>query len=120
MNEPAFDAFVRRAANALDRRSLLGVLTGAMLTAAVDPLATDAKKKKKKKNKKDEKKDDKKQAACLQQAADCRAGSEVYCKNKHCCDDGARALCLAQRSNCCDLYAACDESGGNACIFNMV
>ena len=124
MNESTFDAFVRRTANALDRRSLLGALSGAVMMAAIDPLSTEARKGKKDKKAKRRKKREKREAACEQMELDCLAGSKVYCKEKHgtgCCPDpAAESQCLSERLTCCFLYGACKEAEGNACIFNMV
>jgi hypothetical protein len=51
MNDVTFDAYVRRAAGLLDRRTLFGGLSTALLAAGSVPVAVEAKKKGKKKRK---------------------------------------------------------------------
>ena len=99
MSEQHFDAFTRRAAQAVSRRSSLMALGGATLAAVVaKPAITDAKKNKS--NKKAKKKARKK---CKKQVGQC----ETFL--------GAQ---FPQGLQCCPFLSNCDTTQFLSCLFN--
>ena len=89
MSHVAFDAFARRAADLLDRRSLIAGLSGTLLAAGLDPFAASAKKK------------DKPQTKCKNLAKLCRQDllPDV-------CEPDEDA-CRADINACCEKAAEC-------------
>ncbi len=95
MDQITFDRYVRRIAGLLDRRSMLGGLSAALLTAAGMPLDVSAKKGKKKgKNRK----------SCKKRAGKCR---QEFLEN--CSDDDVDDTpgCENAINNCCKKAAKC-------------
>ena len=91
MSNTNFNAFVRRTAVALDRRSALGVLGGAALAAVVNPLTAGAKKPSKKK--------------CNKKENRCRATNPTDCSDF----PGQEPECVAALNRCCRFVGGtCD------------
>jgi hypothetical protein len=127
--------FARRAAETLDRRSVLGVLSAVVL-ATVAPFAADAKKGKSSKTKKKQKKKKRKQRRrkqrqnnevcasgmtgcprpeCAQAAIECRIAVTGGCEQLFTSPVDI-AACEAPRHRCCDFLAQCDEAGAFQCF----
>jgi hypothetical protein len=114
MNQMAFDAFVRRAATLLDRRSMFGGLSAVLLAASGIPHDTSAKKGKKKgKNRK----------SCKKRAGKCRQEFIENCSDNDVDDTPA---CENAINNCCKKAAKCkvkdldklfDQCGDVLCEF---
>jgi hypothetical protein len=142
MDHRVFDTFARRAATALDRRSALGIVSGAVLAIAIGQNDTEAKKDPNKKRERRERQQERREkrikkheAKCRAMANSCQGLSASYCDSTYHCPHpdepacGDNAACKAERAGCCSLYAECidnenhsschcNESAGNACLFN--
>jgi hypothetical protein len=131
MSDHVLDAFARRAAEALDRRSALGVLSGAAL-AVLTPFAGEANKKGKGKGKGKGKKKGKKKKKeqggvckagstgctpqrCQNAAIECRVAVQGGCEQLFTSEVDI-AVCVAARRACCDLLAQCKDAEANACF----
>jgi hypothetical protein len=98
MSEQSFDAFTRRAAQAVSRRQSLMALGGATLAAAAaKPSIAEAKKNKNKKAKKKAKK------KCKQQVPQCEAAV-------------AQANGIPQQIQCCQFLSNCNAGSFVQCI----
>jgi hypothetical protein len=103
MNQSTFDSFARRTANLVDRRSLFGGLSAALLTAGFVPLNAEAKKGGKGK---------KKSKACKKRVKKCRNEFLPDCEST---DDPAE--CEDFVNNCCKK--ACDSfDKATDCLFD--
>jgi hypothetical protein len=130
MDDLVFDAFSRRAAEVLHRRSVLGVLSGAAL-AALTPFAADAKKgggkdggkggkggndgKRKGKNGNGKKKG-KKGPRCKSDGNLCRASAANFCSIQFPTDPAKRDACNKAFATCCRLEDNCKRQAAQQCF----
>jgi hypothetical protein len=118
MSEQVFDAFTRKAAQAVSRRSSLAALSGAALAAGLlaTPITSAAKDNKGKKAKQKAKK------RCTQQEDQCHEAVQVFCTPAAAASaesvtaEGTPEFCKQQFSPCCEFFANCDARTGVACL----
>lgn len=107
MDNRGFDALTRRAAGALHRRAVFGVLTGAVL-AAMSPshpaLADKGGK------------DTREKKRCRKQARVCLSAVIAYCHDAFGVDTVLSVICLGALLPCCRHYKQCKEGKGDACL----
>ena len=125
MDTLTFDAVARRAARALDRRSLLGLVASSLVAGGFRPVAAckpghscggggngnnhqgggGGKNKKDKKDKK-----------CRKQATACIAAVAAYCTAQYGFDITQNNLCRLAHHECCGLYRDCKTAKADQCI----
>jgi hypothetical protein len=116
MDNQTFDALVRRAAVVRDRRSLLGLLTGALLATAGAPRGTVARIGGENNPRNDCKDKDEKQKA-RNRAHECRGRANGYCL--HLVDIGTAAACAVELEACCAFTAACLNRHARQCTLRV-
>lgn len=106
MNHVTFDAYVRRAATLLDRRSLFGGLSAALLAADFVPLAVEAKKHGKNNGKR-----------CQKRGKRCRRALPKFCEGDQECVEALRPCCghtakcnSGEARDCCRKKGFCNSS----------
>jgi hypothetical protein len=120
MSEPTFDAFTRRAAAAVSRRSSLATFGGAALAASLlAPTVNAAQNKAKKAKKKARKK-------CRNQQGQCETSVQAFCN----LPPNATAVasvsaegmptCFELLSPCCTFLSTCNASASTTCFLQFV
>ena len=102
MHQNSFDTFVRRASDLLNRRSIVGGLSGALLTLGGVPIATDARKGKHRKSK------NKKSKACKKRVKLCNSDlRDDVCEGN---DE-----CLREVGKCCKKACQSTQKAIDCC-----
>ena len=102
MTSHAWAMVIRRAAAAVDRRSVLALVAGSVLPVGVGSLAATAENKKKKRRK-----------GCKKDRHECTALAQDYCAAQY--DSPNTEACLADIGVCCQLLAKCKYKAANQC-----
>jgi hypothetical protein len=116
MDQRTFETFVRRASDLLDRRSLMGGLSAALLATGV-PLAAGAKKGKHK-----HKHNKGKSKGCKKRVKACREGVPIFCEGNEECIDTLAPCCkkacksLDELERCCVDVGVCTSAADAAAL----
>ena len=109
MNGIGFDAFARRAAAVVSRRTSLLALGGLALGATTQSAPVGANKKKRKKKDKD----DNGNQRCANQKQQCLQSVDDFCESRP-----EIATCETACNLCCDSLATCDAGTSTTCLLD--